>query len=191
MTEVERLVSASMVTFAIEDPASADARWCIEQYFAELNARFDAGFDPSLSISADAHELTAPNGLLFIARLREDPVGCGALKFHDGAPAELKRMWVARVDARTRPRAAAPAGAGGAGRISRALTWFGWRRTGRSRRRSHSTVAKGTARSRLQRRAVRAPLVREAPPLRSAIEDAMLPATAHGGGGSLSWLLPR
>jgi len=29
-----------------------------------------------------------------IARLRGRPVGCGALKFHHRAPAELKRMWV-------------------------------------------------------------------------------------------------
>jgi ribosomal protein S18 acetylase RimI-like enzyme len=34
-------------------------------------------------------------GLLLIARLRGTPVGCGALKFHRDAPAELKRMWVA------------------------------------------------------------------------------------------------
>jgi len=34
-----------------------------------------------------------------IARLRGRPVGCGALKFHGRAPAELKRMWVSR-DAR-------------------------------------------------------------------------------------------
>jgi DNA-binding MarR family transcriptional regulator/GNAT superfamily N-acetyltransferase len=95
MQEVERLLRASMIRFAIEDPTSADARWCIEQYFSELNARFEAGFNPSLSISADAHELTLPSGALLIARLRGRPVGCGALKFHAGAPAELKRMWVA------------------------------------------------------------------------------------------------
>ncbi len=95
MGEVERLLSASMVTIGVEDPTTPDAQWCIAQYFAELNARFEAGFDPSLSISADAHELTPPAGALLIARLREQPVGCGALKFHADAPAELKRMWVA------------------------------------------------------------------------------------------------
>ena len=95
MGEVEQLLRASMVRIALEDPATPDARWCIAQYFAELNTRFDAGFDPSLSISADAHELTPPAGLLLIARMREQPVGCGALKFHPGAPAEVKRMWVA------------------------------------------------------------------------------------------------
>jgi DNA-binding MarR family transcriptional regulator/GNAT superfamily N-acetyltransferase len=95
MHEVERLLRASMVRFAIEAPTSTDARWCIEQYFSELNARFETGFNPSLSISADAHELTPPAGALLIARLRTRAVGCGALKFHRGAPAEVKRMWVA------------------------------------------------------------------------------------------------
>jgi DNA-binding MarR family transcriptional regulator/GNAT superfamily N-acetyltransferase len=95
MGEVERLLSASMVTMGVEDPTTPDAQWCNAQYFAELNARFEAGFDPSLSISADAYELTPPAGALLIARLRQQPVGCGALKFHTDAPAELKRMWVA------------------------------------------------------------------------------------------------
>jgi DNA-binding MarR family transcriptional regulator/GNAT superfamily N-acetyltransferase len=95
MAEVERLLSASMVSISIENPTTPDAQWCIAQYFTELNARFEAGFDPSVSISADAHELTPPAGALLIARLRQQPVGCGALKFHADAPAELKRMWVA------------------------------------------------------------------------------------------------
>jgi DNA-binding MarR family transcriptional regulator/GNAT superfamily N-acetyltransferase len=95
MTEVERLLQASMVRFVVEAPTTADARWCLEQYFAELNTRFDAGFDPALSIPADAHELTPPAGALLVARLRGRPVGCGALKLHGHAPAELKRMWIA------------------------------------------------------------------------------------------------
>lgn len=94
MAEVERLLIASMVTISVADPASQEARWCFEQYFAELNERFDAGFDPGNSISASAPELTPPAGLLLIARLRQEPVGCGALKFHADTPSELKRMWV-------------------------------------------------------------------------------------------------
>jgi len=86
---------AAIVQFAVEDPTTDAARWCLGQYFAELDTRFEAGFDPALSITADAHELTPPAGVLVIARLRGEPVGCGALKFHDGAPAELKRMWIA------------------------------------------------------------------------------------------------
>ena len=95
MAEVERLLIASMVQISVADPASQEAQWCIEQYFSELNERFDTGFDPTLGISAHAHELTPPAGLLLVARLREEPVGCGGLKFHGSAPAELKRMWVA------------------------------------------------------------------------------------------------
>jgi DNA-binding MarR family transcriptional regulator/GNAT superfamily N-acetyltransferase len=95
MTEVERLLKASMVRFAIEDPTTPDARSCLEQYFAELDVRFPAGFDPAVSISADAGELMAPAGALLIARLRGRPVGCGALKLHRDAPSELKRMWIA------------------------------------------------------------------------------------------------
>lgn len=68
---------------------------CFEQYFAELAQRFEAGFDLALSISADSHELTRPAGLLLVARLRQEPVGCCALKLHGDAPAEIKRMWVA------------------------------------------------------------------------------------------------
>jgi len=95
MADVGRLLSASLVTVAVEDAKSPDATWCIAQYFAELNARFESGFDPGRSISADAHELVPPKGMLLVARSRERPVGCGALKFHSDAPAELKRMWVA------------------------------------------------------------------------------------------------
>jgi DNA-binding MarR family transcriptional regulator/GNAT superfamily N-acetyltransferase len=95
MSEVERLLRATMGRFTVEKPTVTDAVWCIEQYFAELNARFATGFNPALSISADAHELSPPAGVLLIARLGAQPIGCGALKFHPGAPAELKRMWVA------------------------------------------------------------------------------------------------
>lgn len=95
MAEVERLLTASMVNITVADPESPAAAWCFEQYYTELRLRFDAGFDPTQSISAEAHELVPPAGALLIAWLRRDPIGCGALKFHDGAPAELKRMWVA------------------------------------------------------------------------------------------------
>jgi GNAT superfamily N-acetyltransferase/DNA-binding MarR family transcriptional regulator len=95
MEVVERLLSAGLVEMRIEDPKSVAAEVCIRSYFAELDARFDGGFDASQSISADTTELTVPHGLLLVARLRDEPIGCGALKFHGRAPAEIKRMWVA------------------------------------------------------------------------------------------------
>ena len=92
---VERLLTAGLVVFTIEDPTTDDAQFCIRSYFAELDLRFESGFDPERSISADAAELTEPSGLFLIARLRGEPIGCGALKLHGRKPAEIKRMWIA------------------------------------------------------------------------------------------------
>ncbi len=95
MGVVERLLTAGLVEVAVEDPASAAARFCIASYFAELEARFDGGFDPGRSLPLDAADLTAPAGLLLVARLRGEPVGCGGMTFHPGEPPYIKRMWVA------------------------------------------------------------------------------------------------
>jgi DNA-binding MarR family transcriptional regulator/GNAT superfamily N-acetyltransferase len=94
MSKIERLLQASFVRFEIEDPASADAQWCLQQYFAEINERFEGGFDPATVLSAEPHELRRPAGLFIVARLHDQLAGCGALKLHGGGPAELKRMWV-------------------------------------------------------------------------------------------------
>ena len=91
---VEPTNQPSEIELGVEDPTSAAAAWCIQSYFAELDRRFDAGFDPAQSISADAAELVEPAGLLLVAWRHGEPVGCGALKFHSEEPAEIKRMWV-------------------------------------------------------------------------------------------------
>jgi GNAT superfamily N-acetyltransferase len=85
---------ASMIEVAPVDPAHPNARHCLHAYFTELDRRFDTGFDPALSIPADDDELRLPAGLFLVATLDAKPIGSGALKFHDNAPAELKRMWV-------------------------------------------------------------------------------------------------
>jgi DNA-binding MarR family transcriptional regulator/GNAT superfamily N-acetyltransferase len=95
MSDVERLLTAAMVEIHRLDPAHPHTRHCMGEYFAELDRRFEAGFDPTASISADDDELRPPAGLLLMATLRSEPIGCGALKFHDTEPTELKRMWVA------------------------------------------------------------------------------------------------
>ena len=95
MGEVERLLTSAMVEIRSVDPTDPAARFCVREYFAELDRRFRNGFDPGASISADDDELRPPRGLMLVATLRDDAVGCGALKFHDDAPTELKRMWVA------------------------------------------------------------------------------------------------
>ena len=95
MAEVERLLRAGAVEVRLESPDSAAARWCLEQYFAELAARFDVGFDPTRSNPASPEEMTPPAGFFVVAWLDGAPAGCGALKAGDEGTGEVKRMWTA------------------------------------------------------------------------------------------------
>ena len=95
MTEVERLLRASAVEVVLTDPASAEARACIDAYLHELDDRFEGGFDASRSVSADPNELMPPAGAFLVARLDGEAVGCGGLKITDPGVGEIKRMWVA------------------------------------------------------------------------------------------------
>jgi len=94
MAEVERLLVASAVEVAVRDPADPAARACVRAYVEELGRRFDTGFDPARSLPADDRDMIPPAGLFLVATLHSEAVGCGGLKFHDEAPAEVKRMWV-------------------------------------------------------------------------------------------------
>ena len=55
--EVRRLLAISMIGIAPEDPASADARWCLSHYFAELAERFEEPFDPARTLPTGAEDL--------------------------------------------------------------------------------------------------------------------------------------
>jgi DNA-binding MarR family transcriptional regulator len=94
MAEVERLLRAAAVQIAETDPADPDARYCLGAYYAEIDARFADGFDLAAGLPATDDMLRRPAGLLLVARLGAEPVGCAALLF--GADAcQIKRMWVA------------------------------------------------------------------------------------------------
>jgi DNA-binding MarR family transcriptional regulator/GNAT superfamily N-acetyltransferase len=95
MRTVERLITASAVDLRIVDPSGADARACLRAYFAELNRRSEIPFDPAKGTSAEPQELRAPAGAFVIAYVRDEPIGCGAVKHHPDRPSEIKRMWVA------------------------------------------------------------------------------------------------
>jgi DNA-binding MarR family transcriptional regulator/GNAT superfamily N-acetyltransferase len=95
MAEVGRLLTASAVQVGVCDPRHPDARRAVQAYLSELSRRFEEGFDPGRGISATDEEVSPPAGLFLLATLHAEPVGCGVLKFHQGAPAHIKRMWVA------------------------------------------------------------------------------------------------
>ncbi len=95
MREVERLLTVALVEITPVDPAHADARQCLRSYFAELERRSGASFDPSTGSTAEPHEIRPPAGVMVVAYLRGAPIGCGALKHHPGGPSDIKRMWVA------------------------------------------------------------------------------------------------
>src|SRR5579871_6051669 len=95
MRDVEQLLVAARVRLAPIDPEHPDARCCLAEYTAELNRRSKRRSDPTVGATALPHEVRPPAGRFFVAKLRGEAIGCGAVKLRAGAPAELKRMWIA------------------------------------------------------------------------------------------------
>jgi ribosomal protein S18 acetylase RimI-like enzyme len=91
----DELSQTTTVEVKVDVPDSADARWCIEQYYLELAERFDTGFDPIKSNPAPDEDLVPPRGYFVVARLDGHPVGCGVLKRKNPTTGEIKRMWTA------------------------------------------------------------------------------------------------
>lgn len=94
MRDVERLLTAASVELRPVDPEHPDAQYCLAEYVAELNRRSSRGFDPSKGATALPHEVRPPAGEFFVVYVHGEAVGCGAVKHHDDAPAEIKRMWL-------------------------------------------------------------------------------------------------
>ena len=95
MAEVERLLMGSMVVIEPCPPGDPRARACVRAYTRDVARRFDDGYDPALSNPVHDEELVPPAGVFLLATLNAEPVGCGAVKLHRDAPAEIKRVWVA------------------------------------------------------------------------------------------------
>lgn len=95
MAEVERLLAAAAIKLRVEAADSADARRCLEGYYAELGRRFEAGFDPQAGNNFDIAEMTPPKGHFVVARMDGEAVGCGALKLLEPGIGEVKRVWTA------------------------------------------------------------------------------------------------
>jgi len=92
----DRFCASTSVTFEVRDPSDPGARWCLDQYFNELDRRFDTGFGhvAPRAVAAALVDYKPPKGLFLVVTLRGELVGCGALRFRGDAIAELKRMWV-------------------------------------------------------------------------------------------------
>ena len=72
------------------DPASPAAQHCLAAYFAELDTRLPAGFDPGPP--SDPALYRPPLGLFLLAGTESHPLGCVALSIPEH---EVKRLWVA------------------------------------------------------------------------------------------------
>jgi DNA-binding MarR family transcriptional regulator/GNAT superfamily N-acetyltransferase len=96
MVTVDRLLTASMVEFVVVDPAQPEAREASRRYLAELDERFETGYDAAHAISANDEEVRLPRGLTLLATLHGEPVAFGLLKFSGDGTTHLKRMWVSR-----------------------------------------------------------------------------------------------
>jgi DNA-binding MarR family transcriptional regulator/GNAT superfamily N-acetyltransferase len=94
--DVRHLLAISMVRIALEDPSSADAKWCLAHYFAELDERFEEGFDPERA-PVDSEELVPPSGAFVVARFDGQPAGCGALRKLSPGIGEITKVWVDRA----------------------------------------------------------------------------------------------
>lgn len=77
------------------NPRSEAALQCLAEYYAELNRRFDGGFDVSLSRDPEAADMIRPRGAFLVAMSDGVPMGCVGLKGWGGDWAEIKRLWVA------------------------------------------------------------------------------------------------
>ena len=163
MSEVETLLTAALLDIDAVDPAHQHAQHCLREYFAELDRRFEMGFDPADSLPADPDEMRPPVGVFVVAipsrrtdRLRRAEV---PRRRTDRAQAHVGRTIRTRARSRStsapRPRATS----------RRARQPHHPTRDQQSAHRGRRDVSlRRLPRSRcLQRRAIRRPLVREAP----------------------------
>jgi DNA-binding MarR family transcriptional regulator/N-acetylglutamate synthase-like GNAT family acetyltransferase len=93
LATADLLVRAATVEFERVDPAAPAAREAMARYFAEIDERFENGFDPGPLGPADDEQYRPPRGVFVVARSDGAPAAGGAVREYGGV-AEIKRMWV-------------------------------------------------------------------------------------------------
>jgi DNA-binding MarR family transcriptional regulator len=95
MEDVRRLLLASAVRIEMVDPDSEEALRCLERFYAEVNQRFESGFDLGHSLPAPAADFVPPTGAFLVASGEGRSVGCGAVRRLSTRIGSIRRMWVA------------------------------------------------------------------------------------------------
>lgn len=95
LTSAERLLLAATVEICTVDPLAKDAVAAMNAYFAELNERFPAGFDPGDALVAEADHYRSPAGVFVVACSDAEVAGCGGVTTLAPGLGEIKRMWIA------------------------------------------------------------------------------------------------
>lgn len=93
LERADRILRSAAVVIEEVAVADPDAIAAVRRYFAELAARFPAGFDPGDAATADVAGMAPPQGAFLVARAGS-VAACGGVQRHQGEIGEIKRMWV-------------------------------------------------------------------------------------------------
>ena len=77
------------ISVAAESPLQDDVRALI----AELNETLLALTPPEFCFHMTAEQMAGPETTVFVARIRDVAIGCGAIRRHDDGVGEVKRMY--------------------------------------------------------------------------------------------------
>ncbi len=96
LARAEVIIASTSIRFSRVDPADPLAVEAVGRYFAELDHRFESGFDPGRGgAAADRVAMSPPNGVFVLLLTVEGAlVGCGGVQSLDQETAEIKRMWI-------------------------------------------------------------------------------------------------
>ena len=93
MELVANALSADAIDIEQVDPVGEVALTCLHQYYRELAARFDQGYDPALAADPTPQAMRPPRGTFLVATCDGAALGCVGLK-DAGDYAEIKRLWI-------------------------------------------------------------------------------------------------